>query len=236
MLADRGNDLQIEQIDLAGKKWNLRTGDAPLVKRSLPEFTAQHVGVIAAHVGQQRGDHVQRARLVVAPAHAGLDGRPLNIVFFKQGQGDQDRRLKEGMGMVRMLERKPDTVRLHHRRPKLGDVLAGSELTVDAVAFAIVEEMRAHEGAGFADGGQTGLQETAGALAARLFDWIAAVGRLGFFLDALFVLVTAGPPDAHEALLHPFFELIVVGRFEGVFIAELGGAIQQVLLDGVQQG
>ncbi len=162
MLADRGDDLQIERIDLAGEERDLLPRDAGLVQGSLPLFTAQHVGMIAAHVGQQRGDHIQRPRLVIAPAHAGLDRCPLDIIFFEKSQSDEDRRLKKRVGMVRILQGKANAVRLDHRLPKLGDIFAGGKLTVDAEALTIVEQVRAHESAGLADGGQAGLQKSTG--------------------------------------------------------------------------
>ena len=162
MTADGGNDLQVKRIDLAGEERNALTGDAGLVERTLPPFVAQHVCVIAAYVGQQRGNHIQRTSLVIATPYAGLDGRPFHIVLFKEGQSDQNGRFQEGVGVARVQQGNLHTMRLYHRLPKRGNVFPTGEFAVDAKAFTVIEQMRTHEGAGLADGRQAGLQETAG--------------------------------------------------------------------------
>ena len=90
---------------LGGEKGRAGAGNAGLVQHPLPELIPQHMPVVAADVGQRRGHGIQRPRLVVAPAHAGLHGRPLHLMLLEEGQGDEDRDFVEGVGMGRIAQR-----------------------------------------------------------------------------------------------------------------------------------
>ena len=163
---------------LSGEERHRGPGNPGFVQHPLPKLAAQHVGMVAAHVGQYGRHHIQRTGLVIAPAHAGFHRGPLDAMQLIERQRNQDGHFVETVDMGGVMERQPHTVRPDAPLPHVGDVGLIHKLPVDAKALAIVEQMGTHKGPGLAHAAKAHLEKATGrAFAARPRD-VDQLGRV----------------------------------------------------------
>ena len=119
--AHLAHDFQVGRIAVAGEEGDAGAGDAGLVQHALPLLLAEHVGVVGADVGEGSRHGVEGTCLVVAAAHAGLQGGPFHTVPVKRVSAMRiDTSWK--VGPVGLVGREVDGVRPDLLFPGGGDV------------------------------------------------------------------------------------------------------------------